>query len=545
MGRLKVLIPEISLTFDPIQDQLITCEYLSPFYGAKSQRYNVPTSTGYEDSQHSYGMWFTPPDIDTRVMVIFAEGKISKAYWMGCIQEPFMNHMIPGIAATEKTWDKSEGGSDGSYSSDIDKQKTYGTKVVPAGEFNRAQDFPVNSVVVDQHNKPIHPFANTLLAQGLSPDDIRGTTTSSARRESPSHVFGISTPGAKDSSTTPQKIGVKDDPGTDYVVRQTGHTFVMDDGDEDGKNKLTRLRTASGHQLLMHDTEGVVYLANGSGKAFIEMEADGTVSVFSDGGINVRTKGEFNLHSDTNINFHAGGSINFTAEGNLALNAEKYVYVMGESGILNAAQKGSVRHYARDGITSFTDGVQLHGAGGRIDLAGSQVHFNSVRAQSTWGPNWLVPENDNVGIKETSGDIDIDSAKPLKDGKPNKVDAKTTVSDLVTHEPYERTSSTALKKKLITDVMTEIDKQNPNLSSKERKDLKSQLTSIKSIDGISTKVREISKLNKNFKMTTRSITNIDSQARNIKSKIQSKSVNFVKGKIAKQISGLTSKFRFV
>ena len=93
--------------------------------------------------------------------------------------------------------------------------------------------------------------------------------------------------------------------------------------------------------------------------------------------------------------------------------------------------------------------------------------------------------------------------------------------------------------------MTEIDKQNPNLSSKERKDLKSQLTSIKSIDGISTKEREISKLNKNFKMTTRSITNIDSQARNIKSKIQSKTVNFVKGKIAKQISGLTSKFRFV
>ena len=53
----------------------------------------------------------------------------------------------------------------------------------------------------------------------------------------------------------------------------------MDDGAADGTNQLTRLRTASGHQMLMHDTEGVVYIANGSGKAFIEMDTDGTVSV--------------------------------------------------------------------------------------------------------------------------------------------------------------------------------------------------------------------------------------------------------------------------
>jgi len=56
---------------------------------------------------------------------------------------------------------------------------------------------------------------------------------------------------------------------------------------------------------LMHDTEGVVYIANGSGKAFIEMERDGTISVFSDAGINMRTKHDFNLHSDMNINMHA------------------------------------------------------------------------------------------------------------------------------------------------------------------------------------------------------------------------------------------------
>ena len=106
--------------------------------------------------------------------------------------------------------------------------------------------------------------------------------------------------------------------------RQGGHTFVMDDGtpqdNVSGKvvgiksNELIRLRTRTGHQLLMHDTEGVVYIANGSGKAFIEMEKDGTISIFSDAGINLRSGGDFNIHSDTNMQFHAKGSIKFTAE---------------------------------------------------------------------------------------------------------------------------------------------------------------------------------------------------------------------------------------
>ena len=49
---------------------------------------------------------------------------------------------------------------------------------------------------------------------------------------------------------------------------------------------------------------------------------------------------------------------------------------MGEKGILNSSQQGSVRHYARDGYIIIHYGTQLHGASGRIDLAGSQVHFN-------------------------------------------------------------------------------------------------------------------------------------------------------------------------
>ena len=70
MGRLKVHIPSLAKTSDPSENQLITCEYLAPFYGAKGGKYAKGAGTEFEDSQHSYGMWMVPPDLETKVLVV-------------------------------------------------------------------------------------------------------------------------------------------------------------------------------------------------------------------------------------------------------------------------------------------------------------------------------------------------------------------------------------------------------------------------------------------------------------------------------------------
>jgi hypothetical protein len=333
--------------------------------------------------------------------------------------------------------------------------------------------------------------------------------------------------------------------------RNPGHSFVMDDGDVNGDNQLTRIRTASGHQILMHDTEGTVYIANGSGKAFIEMERDGTISVFSDAGMNLRSKQDFNIHSDININFHAKGSLNFTAEQNVNLNAEGYVHTMGEKGILNSSQKGSVRNFGRDGITSFTPGSQLHGAGGRISLAGIRIDLNSSGPSSSWGPGWLKPDHSNVGIKVTGGPgglIDIDSETPLQGGKPNKVENKTTVSDFVTHEPYTRTSSTALKKTYINEAMAEIKLNNPDFSAQELQDIKTQLLKKSSISAVSNQLEKIVKLNDKVKLPLAKLTDLKNKAENLESTIKNMATGFIQGKITEYktaaISAVRSFFRF-
>ena len=53
--------------------------------------------------------------------------------------------------------------------------------------------------------------------------------------------------------------------------RMPRHPFVLDDGDIDGNSKLARLRTSTGHQMLLNDTDGMIYVGTASGNAWIEM----------------------------------------------------------------------------------------------------------------------------------------------------------------------------------------------------------------------------------------------------------------------------------
>ena len=558
MGRLGVNIPALTLTTNPGPEQITWCQYLSPFYGAKSiEAVSKSDPFSYKTTQHSYGMWAVPPDIDTDVLVIFAKGEQSNnsAFWMGCIQKPLVNQQVPAYGSAPNT---EYSGSDNrerqiGRNAGASGQTTYGTEFLPAGEKNQRRyadgetlstldkwRYPVNDILADQLND-----------QGLVQDSVRGTTSSSARRESPSRVFGMSTPGRIRDDSRELNIGLSN--AKVKTDRDPGHSFVMDDGARDGTNQLTRLRTASGHQLLMHDTDGVVYLANGSGKAFIEMARDGTISVYSANGIDFRSGTDFNLHSDTNINFHAKGNINFTAEQNVQLNAEANVHTMAKNSIRNSSQ-GTLRSYAGSVISSFSEGTQLHGAGGNIDLAGSQVHLNSQGARKGWGPSWLVPEAGQVGIKVTGGPgglIDIDDNKPIDNGRVNKKENKTTVTDFVTHEPYDRNSSEARKKKFINEAIEEIRKSNPDMSATDIQQIKTELLKQKSVKAVADKLNKVVNLNDKITLPVKNLNSLVSKASEIQTLIddpKAAAMNFVYGKIAsiktQAFSAVRSFFRF-
>ena len=436
MGRLGVLIPSLANTYEPTPDQLIVCEYLSPFYGAKTTKYldEDGNHNDYRGSQHSYGMWMVPPDIDTKVLVIFVEGRAEQAFWFGCIQDPLVNHMVPGIASAESTEVSADFGS---------KESIYGTSAVPAGEVNRATvDQFLTDTPGSTTKRPIHPFAETLRMQGLIQDTARGSTTSSARRESPSQVFGISTPGRRDPSAPDRIVGVKNSQRKEKIDRLTGHTLVLDDGDTNGKNQLIRLRSSSGHQILLNDTAGVVYIANGSGNAWMEFSADGSIDFYSGGSVAIRSSGNMDFHSDANINMFAKEQIKLAAGQKLVIDGGQQIMTYADYDILNQSLKGSITTKAPEGaIISYAGQMQLHMATGQHHLTGEQVHFNSIPTMPD-----IVATYQRTRFYDQSGTgtlntpiPDVDRTKKFKN-EPLKVDQNLNITmdgmRVPTHEPY-------------------------------------------------------------------------------------------------------------
>jgi len=283
MGRLEVFIPDFggdednSNVWKPVS-------YSTPFGGSTpaSERHWIKGKK-YDFTPTAYGFWAVPPDVGNKVLVMFINGDPSRGVWIGCLLDTFMNHSMPGL---------------GSY----DKHDAPCYTNVPTTEYNK-----YDPALHDPLMPPLRPYHkptyDRLVVQGLIEDPYRGTTSSSAARETPSHVYGMSTPGPID----PDAVGVGE-----TFKRAGGHTFVMDDGDpnNDNKNGLIRLRTRGGAQLLLHDSSGFVYIANKDATAWIELDQVGNVEIYSGQHLSIRAEEDINIRADRDLNIDIGRDLN-------------------------------------------------------------------------------------------------------------------------------------------------------------------------------------------------------------------------------------------
>ncbi len=444
-GRLQVFIPDIGgLEDEPSHWK--TVSYASPFFGSTNYSNRSQNSDNrWDNVSHTYGMWFTPPDIGAQVLVTFVMGNPAKGYWFACINPTVSHHAMPGIAASpniDKTF----------LSADLASVLTGSS--YPVTEFNE-HDLKTWSKRsrLDTVPKPIHePQVRILLEQGLQDDTVRGTTTSSSQRESPSFVFGVSTPG-RDSGNAAD-LNKTNSP----KFRLGGHQFVMDDGDANGNNQLVRLRTAGGHQIILHDTAGVVYISNSTGSAWMEFTNDGKMHFYSGGSFDVRAQGDLNLHSDSDVNINAGGNINMYATNTMNQQAQT-VNTTGTTDLNQTGGTVEVSAGSTLGLTAGTTGSWS--AGNELLLSGkSQISVASTGALvlsaltsgSFNGGSDLILSGGVLSIN--GAPAPIGSPAPVVSGPPpltqtNFADAEKTgllwtstgsaqsiVTSLPTHEPW-------------------------------------------------------------------------------------------------------------
>lgn len=342
--------------------QIVQVKYLSPFFGA-TPLVGTSNNDDFESTQKSYGMWMVPPDVGTRVLIIFAEGNFARGYWIGCVPDTFMNHMTPDP-----------------WAGTTFNNRDSGLKL-PVGEYNKNIAGSGNNTT--RFLKPVNPFLyRRLLQQGLIDDTVRGPSSSSSRREVPSSVFGISTPGPVDKTEGAPRAqtgpsGVR---ANTYTSRLGGHSFVMDDGDdkflrkgpasstpseyadlyasESGgeatipANELLRLRTRTGHQILMHNSEDLIYIANARGTSWIEMSSNGKIDIYASDSVSVHSNQDLNFTADRDINFTAYQNVNFVVGNQMRTDVgNSYSLTAGDSIASNAG--GSISEHAQGSITNY------------------------------------------------------------------------------------------------------------------------------------------------------------------------------------------------
>lgn len=377
-GRLDVWIPAYG--GDPVNPRnWITVQYANPFYGISSysatrkitgavtpgefaNNERDPFTAGQMDNAPkqgdvmTFGMWTQPPAVGTKVLVAFADGDLSNGFWFAAVPE-LAHGMIPAIG-------KGQSGQ-------------------PEAEFDPGLPEAYASSDLRQVERPAHPIAATYAAQGLSEDQYRGYISTSSLRESPSNVMGFSTP--------------------------SGHSFAMDDGDENGTSKLIRLRSAAGNQITMHDDTGMIYLINSTGNSWVELSPSGQIDVYGTTGINLASEGDINIHGNKNVSIHAGE--------NLKLIGMKGTKIQGTSEMQITGAKTMVQ-----GI----DSLHIHSC--------NEIMITSFKNIFIKAFNFLVIQG--KCFRWNSGTAK--EAEQVPPEKPADVDGyKTTVARAPSREPYK------------------------------------------------------------------------------------------------------------
>lgn len=427
-GRLQVYI-ELFGGSNPDDDTLWrTVNYCPPFYGATPAGSSAGTGAFEQGNPQSYGMWFTPPDVGVQVLCFFVGGDPSQGYYVGCIPDQGIIHMIPAVGSVPKSEAVTQNSSQKTYLSTATR--------LPVTEINNSNTAIADNPKYFDQPKPVHSYvAAVLFQQGLINDQVRGSIGSTSQRESPSGCYGISTPGRAiylggigagsggEEAINSNDLKSKTPNAANVIARRGGHTIVMDDGDLKGNDNLVRIRTSKGHQITMSDDGDCLYICHANGQSWIELGQEGTLDVYTTNSVNLRTQGTINLHADKDINMFAGGTINMKSTTSTTLQS---------NGAMTLSNKGKLTLFSQGTIGIKTPGTLAMTSQLGSWASNSTLSFNGNKLNLNGGPKIEVEAprklttylHPKVEFNASKGWIAVPDA------------VESIVTRAPTHEPY-------------------------------------------------------------------------------------------------------------
>ena len=382
MGRIRVVCPAWNDSFDAPLGTIPWAVYMTPFGGMMAQGTRGPADDQTE-GMTAYGMWAIPK-VGAQVLVMCVDGNPGFRVWMGCVYTQHTPHTMPHGRFSNQDDSNLEatGKPEGPFSSyekfieplHQNYQEAFGTDRQDNYEWKtRGADRTVSAVDIEAIPDTLSLVADDKDVEGLRQGydlsrihpDKQYTSTGS---NYDSLVYAWVSPGF--------------------------HAFSMDDRED---NCRMRMRTTSGHQIILDDTNERIYIATAEGKNWIEMDQSGNIDIYSDRRISVHSASDINLTSDKSIRMFAKENIHMVAEtGDVRVHAKNNVLAYGEnelrlqsnnvsikadSNIFSEAA-ANVNQKAGGALNLQSGGSSNINAGGNVLVTGSAIHWNGPPAST-------------------------------------------------------------------------------------------------------------------------------------------------------------------
>ena len=305
------------------------------------------------DGPVAYGMWNTPK-IGSYVVVGCIDGDRSKRFYIGGIHPQFATHTMPhgrflwsedtGYGLPDGPLATNEQPIEPLYTN-IEKQFTPSGDLYPLNtpsdpRYNleyrsRGADMQVSALNHEQTQHPLDSPGNTIS------DYSTGEFITITQEDGSSRVIkgpGYSVDQLEPDDVYPNTGNVNYDSHVYSWVTPGMHAFTMDDRDE---NCRIRIRTTSGHQIIMDDTNERIYINTAGGETWIELDKVGNVDIFA----------------SKNISTHAGGDINFYADKTVRIQGKEGVHI--QSGSEFRLHSSGEFHIKSDGLINVQSGTTI------------------------------------------------------------------------------------------------------------------------------------------------------------------------------------------
>lgn len=268
MGRVKVWVPAVDGDKYQIKN-LPWATFVSPMAG-QTRDYPSGTESAETKGLVSYGWWGVPKK-GAQVIIGFLYDDSNRRIYLGSYFREHGNRSLPT----------------GRMRPDISTSPLSDTfdEIQPSSANLKAQ---FNNKLDSSEAKTRGAFERTVAQDSTNKDGTSGYQADLVNPKTPEGKAAF-------------------DPQTIALTTPGRHALIFQDNPE---NSRARIKTASGHQIILDDANERIYISTAKGASWIEIDQDGRVHIFAADDFSIRAGGSVNITAGKSFNVQAGGEVN-------------------------------------------------------------------------------------------------------------------------------------------------------------------------------------------------------------------------------------------